>query len=112
MSDIEFGDDAGPDDAFSAEGDPAPEQVTYRIFELRHPDREFSGETDQTAWLQLGEVIVARLRERDNGGARRELVTFLRDHEDDGFLEARRRARDIISHVVDWLRREGTLRDE
>lgn len=128
MSDIEFGDDAGADDAYCADGEPDDEQVSRRLHELRAWLAEAHGD-HLAAWDALPEPereigrslvhgLIAHLLAAPDADvdthaeALHVAVSYLDGqptwHELDP--PTREIATTLVGALIDWLRREGTLR--
>lgn len=121
--------DIEPDDVVTAGGEPAPEQVAYRLHELRRCVDQLAGQDpgafdvlepeEQTLALAIGGVIVDWLRTTDpdqpqdtarqlhnvrrywSGGAMPAWEDLPPDH--------RAMAVDLMTELFDWLRAEGSL---
>lgn len=127
MSDTaDFG-DITTEDVWDADATIAPEQVTYRLHQLRAgfdalggrdtPDWDDLAEDEQQLALAIGEVIVGWIEERDD-----EPVASLarKIHNVQAYLcgglmppweelsaAERSIGRRIVQMILDWLRREG-----
>lgn len=128
MTDVEFG-DIEPDDVWCADGDPDPEQVAYRLHELRRYIDQLACQDpgafddldpdEQTLAVAIGVVIVDWLVNTDpdhpeltarqlhnvrrywSGNAMPTWDELPDDHRD--------LAVDLMRQIIDWLRAEGTL---
>lgn len=129
MSDAALFGDIEPADAWCAEGEPAPEQVAYRLHELRRVIDQLAGQDPgafdelkpaaQELALAIGQVVVDWLRSTDPDLAAdtaRQLHA-VRRYWSGNTLPAwealpedhREVAVGLISDLLDWLAREGSL---
>lgn len=126
---IEFG-DITPEDAYDVEGVADPDQVAYRLHELRRYIDQLAGHDpgafdaldpdEQILALAIGKVIVDWLANTDPDHPER---TARQLHNVRRFWSAntmpawedlpddqRDLAVDLMRQIIDWLRREGSLR--
>lgn len=129
MTDYVFGDDE-PDDAYAVGAQPAPEQVAYRLHELRQYLEELAGTHDVPTWAELtpeeqdlgvaiGEVIVNWLVETDPDepepaarnlhNVRRYWASTRLPPWEDVPADDRQVGIDLMANLIGWLKREGSL---
>lgn len=122
--------DIEPDDVFDPTAPPAPEQVAYRLHELRAYLESVHALDALPSWVELepaaqqlgirvGEVIVAWLIETDPDHPER-AARHLHDVRrywggalppwDELPDDQRQVGIDLLAAIIDWLRAEGSLR--
>lgn len=128
MSDTDFG-DWDLDDAWDHEP-PAPEQVAYRLHDLRSEIDAVAGAADLPTWdelepeaqemaLGIGQVIVDFIVARNPDlaedvarhlhNARRYLASSRLPAWDELPADDRQIGIDLMQLIIDWLRRQGAL---
>ena len=126
----DFGDDAGADDAYSAEGTADPDQVAYRLHELRAyvdalsgsmyaPNFEVLSTDEQTIARSVGMVIVHWLLTVDPDDPEQAAINLHNVRRywsgntlpawDDLPQDERDMGVALLKAIIDWLHREGSV---